>query len=61
MTAPINHQGSAGTMEAIGVVRIFERSVPELKLRYTTYIGDVDSKAYPSVVATNPYPGRGHN
>ena len=55
---PINHQGSAGAMEAIGVDRIFERSVPELKLRYTTYISDGDSKAYPSVVAANPYPGK---
>ena len=45
-------------MEAIGVVGIFERSVPELKLRYTTYIGDGDSKAYPTVVAANPYPGK---
>ena len=55
---PINHQGSAGAMEAIGVCRIFERTVPELKLCYTTYIGDGDSKAYPSVVAANPYPGK---
>ena len=55
---PINHQGSAGAMEAIGVCIIFKRSVPELKLCYTTYIGNGDPKTYPSVVAANPYPGK---
>ena len=53
--SPINHKGSAGTMEASGVLRIYEKSVKNLKLRYMTYIGDGDSKAYPSVVRAQPY------
>ena len=55
---PISHEGSAGAMEASGVLRIFEKSATELKLCYTTYIGDGDSKAYQTVVAANPYPGK---
>ena len=52
---PINHVGSAGAMEAVGAVKMFEKSVADLQLRFTTYIGDGDSKAYPAVVASNPY------
>ena len=47
---PINHKGSAGAMEASDVLRIYEKSVKHLKLRYMIYIGDGDSNAYPSVV-----------
>ena len=39
---PINHTGSAGSMEAAGVVRCFEKSVEMRKLRYENYIGDGD-------------------
>ena len=53
---PISHAGSAGAMEAEWVVRCFEKSVESRKLRYVTYIGGGDSKAY-SVVKANPYPG----
>ena len=54
---PVNHTGSAGAMEAEGVVRCFQKSVESRKLRYVTYIGDGDSKAYSSVLKANPYPG----
>ena len=52
---PINHVGSAGAMEAVADVNIFKKSVAYLQHRFTTYIGDGDSKAYPAVVASNPY------
>jgi hypothetical protein len=34
----INHTGSAGSMEAAGLVECFVASVPDRKLRYTQYI-----------------------
>ena len=42
-------------MEAVGVVRTFQKSVENLQLRYTTYIGDCDSKGHLSVVQAQPY------
>ena len=39
---PINHVGSAVAMEAVGAVKIFEKFVADLQLRFTTYIGDGD-------------------
>ena len=53
----VNHSGSAGFMEAIGVVECFQSSVKNRKLRYTQFIGDGDSKTYPSILAADPYPG----
>lgn len=44
-----NHQGSAASMEVVGVYRIFERSVPHRYMEYTEYYGDGDSKGYASV------------
>ena len=52
---PINHEGSASSMEAAGLVDCFMNSIQNRKLRYTHYIGDGDSKAYNEVV--DPYPG----
>ena len=52
---PINHKGSAEAMEVSGVLRLYNKSVKNLKLCYMNYIGDGDSKAYPSVVAAQPY------
>ena len=46
---PINHIGSAAAMETAGVLAVYKRSVADLNLRYMHYIGDGDSKAYPSV------------
>jgi hypothetical protein len=44
-------------MEVEGAIKIFGRSVINRNLRYTTYIGDGDTKSYQRVVASNPYPG----
>ena len=52
---PINHEGSAGAMEASGVVRIFQKSAEKAKLCFTMYIGDGDTKVYPTVVKAEPY------
>ena len=52
---PINHEGSAGAMEPSGILRIFEKSIENLQLRFTTYIGDDDSKAYSNVATAAPY------
>lgn len=37
-----NHTGSSGSMEAAGLVKIFNRSLDD-NLRYTTFVGDGDS------------------
>ena len=50
-----NFSGSAGLMEPIGVQRIYARSMVSRKLRYTSYIGDGDTKSYSSVVKDQPY------
>ena len=52
---PINHHGSAGAMELVGIVNIFERSVADLQLCFTTFVDDGDSKAYPAILNANPY------
>ena len=55
---PINHMGSAGSMETAGILEIYKRSGEERCLRYTTYLGDGDSKSFQDVVNVNPYPGK---
>ncbi|GFX58321.1 uncharacterized protein TNCV_205081 [Trichonephila clavipes] len=50
-----NHNGSAGMMETVGMVRIFQRSLSHRSVGYTSYIGDGDSKTFSSITATNPY------
>ncbi len=47
-----NYEGSSNAMEMEGVERIWKRSVADLNLRFTTYIGDGDSKA---LVVLKPY------
>ena len=54
---PINHVGSAGSMEAKGVVDCFQSSVDNRKLRCTKLIGDGDSKTHISILTADPYPG----
>ena len=44
-----NYKGSAASMEAKGATAVFGRSVEKHKLRYTTFIGDGDSKAFNEV------------
>ena len=51
----INHEGSSGSMETEGAVRIFNRSLEKNGLRYINYIGDGDSSAYKRVLVSNPY------
>ena len=53
---PINHEGSAGSMEAAGLMECFMNSIENRKLRYTHHIGDGDSKAHNKVVKNDPYP-----
>ncbi|GFS74505.1 uncharacterized protein TNCV_458491 [Trichonephila clavipes] len=50
-----NHNGSAGMVETVGMVRIFQRSLSHRSVRYTSYIGDGDSKTFSSITASNPY------
>ncbi|GFW78189.1 uncharacterized protein TNCV_136581 [Trichonephila clavipes] len=49
------HNGSADMMETVGMVRIFQRSLSHRSVRYTSYIGDGDSKTFSSITASNPY------
>ena len=41
-----NHEGSSQSMEAAGVMLLYERSIEKFNLRYSTFIGDGDSSAY---------------
>ena len=47
--------GSANAIEAAGAVELWSRSISQYNLRYTTLIGDGDSKAYSAVVDSKPY------
>ncbi|GFT36222.1 uncharacterized protein TNCV_4778501 [Trichonephila clavipes] len=47
-----NHNGSAGMMETVGMVRIFQSSLSHRSVRYTSYIGDSDSKTFSSITAS---------
>ena len=51
----INHYGSAGSMEAKGVVECFSTSAEKYNLQYTEYLGDGDSKSYKEVCEADPY------
>ena len=50
----LNHTGSAGSMESIGSVRVFERSVEKRNLKYCEYLGDGDSSAFKKVIDSKP-------
>ena len=51
----LNHKGSPQSMESVGAVELFRRSIRKYGLRYKTFIGDGDSKSYNSVVKSAPY------
>ena len=53
----INHDGSAGAMEAAGLVDCFRSSVEKNNLCYTKFLGDGDCKSHADIVADDPYPG----
>lgn len=50
-----NYKGSSNAMEVEGVKRIWLRSEANLKLRYTTFIGDGDAKTFSALTDLHPY------
>lgn len=51
----INHTGSAGKMEVVGMVRIFQRSEKKRNVKYVGYIGDGDTKTFQAITEASPY------
>ena len=51
----INYSGSSSDMEVEGVNRIWLRSVEKLKLMYTLFISDGDSKGFGKLKVFKPY------
>ena len=50
-----NHHGSSGSMDASGMLSIFQRSVENHAVRYTEFLGDGDSKAHKLIVEQAVY------
>lgn len=50
-----NHYGSSGSMDATGMLSIFQRSVENYSVRYTEFLGDGDSKAHKLIVEQAVY------
>lgn len=50
-----NHDGNAGKMEPDTITEIFKRSEDKYEVKYTTYIGDGDSKTFKEILEENPY------
>ncbi len=50
-----NFHGSANSMEAEAAKRLWQRSIPKHKLRYTTVLSDGDSKSYDALVEGKVY------
>ena len=53
---PINYSGSAPGMEAAGACRMWQHSEEKNRLRYTTFLGDGDSKSFSAVSQEVSYP-----
>ena len=51
----MNHDGSAASMEPVGTVRMFERSIQSHGLRYTQFLCDGDSSSFKKVAEHKPY------
>lgn len=51
----INHTGSAGKMEVVGMVRIFQRSEILHNAKYVGYIGDGDAKTFQAITESKAY------
>ena len=45
-----NHLGTSGSMDATGLLAIYQRSVEDYSVRYTEFLGDGDSKAHKLIV-----------
>ena len=52
----INHTGSAGAMEVVGMQKMFGRSVNLHVIRYAFYIRDGDTKSFDQICKSDPYP-----
>ena len=52
----INHQGSAGLMEAAGLIECFQVSEKDRKLRNINYLGDGDSEFFSEISKLDIYP-----
>lgn len=50
-----NFEGSSGTMEVEGALKVFARSERTRNVKYKYYMGDGDSKGFQSVVNSKPY------
>ena len=53
----VNHTKSAGTMESAGALKIINRSIATNNMRYTSYLGDGNSKSFSDIMKADPYPG----
>ena len=45
----LNYQGFASIMESVGATNIFERSVEKYGIRYTSFLGNGNSKSFKSI------------
>lgn len=50
-----NHEGSSGKMEVDAVIEMFHRSKDLHDLKYSSYIGDGDSKTFKGIIDSEPY------
>ena len=50
------NEGSAEAVEVSGLIECFMESEKNRRLRYTSYIGDGNTKSYSEVVKKDPYP-----
>lgn len=50
-----NHSQSAGAMESVGAVNMFNSSIERFNLRYSHYIGDGDTGSFKKVIDSKPY------
>ncbi|KYN08308.1 hypothetical protein ALC62_00710 [Cyphomyrmex costatus] len=50
-----NHTGSAGKMEVDAAVEMFSRLEELHNIRYSSYVGDGDSKTFKDIVESQPY------
>ena len=50
-----NHSGLAGKMEVDAIIEMFGCSETLFGVKYANYVGDGDSKTYPSICKAVPY------